>query len=75
MGDRDVQAPGFVRNTPRAGTVDPFKKDAADQVSERAKGEAKREATAPPGGRRVKSTYDTLKDRGIDTDKAVDSMS
>lgn len=75
MGDSDVQAPGFKRNVARAGTQDPFKKDAADLASERAKGEAKREASAPPGGRRVKGVVQTIKDKNAATYNAADEQS
>lgn len=54
MPDSGTKPPDAQRNTVRAGTQDPFKKDAADQASERAKGEAKRPADAPSGGRRLR---------------------
>ena len=56
MPDNSVSPPDAPRNTVRAGTQDPFKKDDADQLASRQKGEAKREASAPPGGRRLTST-------------------
>lgn len=74
MPDSSTLPPGVTRNVVRAGTQDPFKKDASDQASERAKGEAKRPAVAPPGGRRL-STVDTIRDKNYRTSKAADDMS
>jgi hypothetical protein len=61
--------------------MDPFKKDAADQASERAKGEAKREAKAPAGGRRIGTdlsavgAVNTIRDRQYRESKAIDDAS
>ena len=56
MPDSGTKDPEYKRPTVRAGTQDPFKKDEADQAAERAKGEAKRSADAPSGGRRLRGS-------------------
>ena len=78
MADSPTVPPGVTRNVVRAGTQDPFKKDAADQAAERSKGEAKREASAPPGGRRISSVGGIggdIKAKKYNDQKAVDDMS